>query len=238
MKNVLKFINMFVLALVLLVAPRIGGWVADLFDYSAIDPDGTFMWISIHHIAQALIILVLMYIMTKTLKIKFHLGLGDKEKGMKYLAKFMMIFTGYTIIAYIIIVLTNGFQSFQYPLTIRNISGYLGFQLLLSGPSEELIYRAFAISGFAYLVTNKRLNIKVSYAVLFASIIFGMAHMRFSFNPFSVTYSLMQVILSIGLGYFYGDCYEKSKSVVYPMIMHSYSNVLMVGFTIILSFVL
>jgi uncharacterized protein len=238
MKNVMKFINMLLLALVLLVTPRIGGWFADLFDYSTIDPDGSFMWISIHHIAQALIILVLMIIMMKASKIKFHLGLGNKETGMKYLSKFIMIFTGYTVIAFIIIVLTNGFQSFQYPLTIRNITGYLGFQLLLSGPSEELIFRAFAISGFAYLVTDKRLNIKVSYAVLFASIIFGMAHMRFTFNPFSISYSLMQVVLSVALGYFYGDCYEKSKSVVYPMIMHSYSNVLMVGITIILSFIL
>ncbi len=238
MKNVLRFINMFILALILLISPRIGGWVADLFDYSAIDPDGAFMWISIHHIVQALVVLILIIVLMKVTNIKFHLGLGNKSVGMKYLGKFIMIFTGYTVIAFIIIVLTNGFEPFHYPLTITNITGYLGFQLLLSGPSEELIFRAFAISGFAFFVTDRRLNKKVSYAVIFASIIFGIAHMRFSFNPFSVSYSVFQVIFSIALGYFYGDCYEKSKSVIYPMIMHSYSNVLMMGITIVLSFVL
>lgn len=238
MKNLLKFINMFILALVLLVAPRVGGWAADLFDYSMIDPDGAFMWISVHHIVQAIIVLILMIIMMKITNVKFHLGLGDKKEGMKSLKKFILIFTGYTIIAYIIIVITNSFAPFQYPLTARNISGHLGFQLLLSGPSEELIFRAFAISAFAYLVTDKRLGKHFSYAVIFASIIFGMAHMRFSFNPFSVSYSTFQVIFSIVLGYFYGDSYEKSKSVVYPMLMHSYSNILMMGITIILSFIL
>lgn len=238
MKHTIKLFNTIALALVLLVTPKVGGWIADLFDYSAIDPDGAFMWISVHHIAQALIIIFLIMMMNKASNIHFYLGFSNQDIGLKYTSKFILYFTGYTIVAFMIIIISNGFQLFQYPLTLRNITGYLGFQLLLSGPSEELIFRAFAISGFAYFVTDKSFNNKISYAVLFASIIFGMAHMRFSFNPFSVSYSFMQVVLSIVLGYFYGDCYVKSKSVVYPMIMHSYSNVLMVAITIILSLTL
>ncbi len=238
MKDVIKFVYILVLTTILLVSPRIGGWVADIFDYTAIDPDGAFMWISIHHIVQALIVLLIIVVMMRIININFHLGLGDKKEGMKYLRKFIMVFTGYTIVAFIIIILTNSFELFQYPLTARNITGHLGFQLLLSGPSEELIFRAFAISAFAFLVTDKRLNKHFSYAVIFASIIFGVAHMRFSFFPFSVSYSTFQVVFAIVLGYFYGDCYEKSKSVLYPVLMHSYSNVLMVGLTIIFSFIL
>jgi len=36
---------------------------------------------------------------------------------------------------------------------------------------------------------------------------------------------------SIGLGLFYGVAYERSGSMLYPMIMHSFSNVAMIGVT-------
>lgn len=193
------------------------------------------MWISVHHIVQALVIIPIMLIVSNTFKIKFNLGWGDRSVGMKYLKRFIMVFTVYTIIAYLVTMISGGIVSFAYPLTTRNIAGYLGFQLLLSGPSEELIFRAFAISVFAGLVTNRRINKHLSYAVLFASIIFGIAHIGFSFNPFSISYSVFQVFYAIVLGYFYGDCYEKSRSIIYPMIMHSYSNVLMIGLSVIIS---
>lgn len=236
MRYVLKFVFILFLAFVLLMAPRIGGFVANLFNYQAIDPDGAFMWISVHHIVQALVIMILMFIFVKFTGVKFHLGLGNSVEGIKYLKRFMMVFTVYVAIAFIISIATDTFGQFIYPLTARNITGYLGFQLLLSGPSEELIFRAFSISLFAFFVTEKRINKHLSYAVLFASIIFGVAHIGFSFNPFSISYSLFQVGYAIVLGYFYGDCYEKSKSVLYPMIMHSFTNVLMIGMTVILSF--
>jgi uncharacterized protein len=235
MKYFLKGVVLLLLSLVLLIAPRIGSLVADLFNYSAIDPDGAFMWISVHHIVQALVIMPILLILSSLFNIKFHLALGDRTVGIKYLKKFILVFSVYTIIAFVITILSGSFVSFAYPLTTRNIAGYLGFQLFLSGPSEELIFRAFAISVFAGLVTDKRINKHVSFAVLFASIIFGIAHINFSFNPFGVSYSTFQVLYAVVLGYFYGDCYEKSKSFVYPMIMHSYTNVLMIGLTILIT---
>jgi len=236
MKIFIKIIIGVLLALLLLIAPRIGGWFADLFNYDAIDPDGAFMWISIHHIVQTIVIIIVMIVFIKVTKVKFHLGLGNKKSGIDYLKKFAMIFTGYVVVAYTVTLLTGSFVSFAYPLNARNIFGQLGFQLLLSGPSEEFIFRAFSIGMFAFFVTNKRLNKHLSYAVLFSAIIFGIAHIAFSFSPFSMSYSFFQVGYAIVLGYFYGDCYEKSDSVLYPMIMHSFTNILMVGGTILLSF--
>ena len=237
MKKVLTILKVLFLAMVLLFIPRVGTWVANMFNYDAIDPDGAFMWISIHHIIQALIFLIIIVIIRKFKPMNFHLGLGNKEVGFKYLKRFMIIFALYTIIAFTVILLLDGFGAFQYPLNARNIIGYLGFQLLLSGPSEELIFRAFAITIFVTFISSKRVDKHLSFAVLFAAVIFGIAHIQFSFQPFGLSYSLQQVFYAIGLGYFYGDCYEKSKSVIYPMIMHSYVNVLIVVFTIILSFI-
>lgn len=47
---------------------KLGSLVANMFDYSTIDKNGVFAWISIHHIVQALLALVLIIIMSKTYK--------------------------------------------------------------------------------------------------------------------------------------------------------------------------
>jgi membrane protease YdiL (CAAX protease family) len=39
----------------------------------------------------------------------------------------------------------------------------------------------------------------------------------------------------VGLGLFYGVAYERSGSMLYPMIMHSISNVAMVGTLVLAS---
>ncbi|PKK98973.1 MAG: hypothetical protein CVV57_03975 [Tenericutes bacterium HGW-Tenericutes-2] len=238
MKYLKKVLFGIILTIILLGAPIIGRLGANLFDFSNLDPDGSFLWISVHHIIQAVVILILIFISIKVFSLDFNLGLGNKEVGIKYLKRFMFFFMIYTVGAFGSMILMGGFQPFQYPLTGLNITGYLGFQLLLSGPSEELIFRAFAITIFAFLITDKRLNKHISYANLFAAIIFGLAHVYIRFSPFEINYTVFQVVYATVLGYFYGDCYEKSKSVIYPMIMHSFTNVVMIGLTVILSFIL
>ncbi len=108
---------------------------------------------------------------------------------------------------------------------------------MLSGPSEELIFRGFAITMLALVIKGRIFKNQVSWTNIIAAAIFGVAHVKFSFAPFEASYSMFQVIYAIVLGLFYGDCYEKTKSVLYPMIMHSISNVVMVGATIILVYI-
>ncbi len=236
MKLCKKIISLIMLVVFLLGAPKLASWVAHLFDYSSIDPDGAFMWISIHHIVQALLILIVVFILTKRFKVDFHLGMGNREVGFRYLKRFLVIYSIYVVVAFASTIIISGVPSFQYPLTAKNIVGSLGFQLLLSGPSEEVIFRAFAMTMFVLLISKGRLNKHLSYANLFAALVFGAAHMHISLSPFDVSFKISQVLLALGLGYLYGDCFEKSKSVVYPMLMHSLSNVMMVGVTIGLSF--
>ena len=230
------------LSITLLGAPRIGRLVANLisnnFDISIIDPDGVFLWITIRHTVQALVIMGIILVLNKTKGITFGLGLGNREVGIKSLKKFMGFFSIYTFFAFLSVVLLRNFEPFQYPLTILNIAGYLGFQLFMSGPSEELIFRAFAMTLAGMLIPQRIFRDRVSVANIYAAIIFGIAHMAIGFFPFSISYSPFQVVYAMVLGIFYGDVYEKSQSFVYPMIMHSFTNVLMMGTTIILSFIL
>ncbi|GAB6090740.1 hypothetical protein JCM12856_23330 [Spirochaeta dissipatitropha] len=191
------------------------------------------MWISVHHIVQALIFLALMLPLIRFRKYDFQLGRGDSKQGINYLVKFTIIFGVGSLVSHGIALALGSFQPFPYPMESRNIIGYLGFQLLLSGPSEELIFRAFAMTIAGMLVSGRLLRGRVSYANLIAAVIFALAHVGFSFNPFTLRYHPYQLLMSFVLGLFYGDCYEKSGSVIYPMAMHSISNVIMVGATAI-----
>jgi membrane protease YdiL (CAAX protease family) len=235
------------LTISLLGLPIISGNIASMFDYSKIDPNGVFMWISVHHIAQALffiIFIVMIKVAIKLIKqknkasvsdINFGFGLGNKKLGIKYISIFTAAFLVYTAIGFAIALFTKTFNPPWYPINSRNVFGYLGFQLLLSGPSEEILFRSFGITMLA-LVWNKRIfKGKLSVANLVLGIIFGLAHIGIYFSPFELRYSLFQVFYAFALGLVYGDCFEKTGSVYYPMALHSISNVIAVGATIIVT---
>ena len=217
------------LTLILLSVPKIAGIFADSFDYSRIDPDGSYAWLTVHHLAQAAIFLVLMMGTRSWKPVDFRLGWGNKKVGIAYVLRFILYFSLYLLGFLAFSIVTQSLQPFPFPLNARNIIGYLSFQLLVTGPSEEMIFRAFALTMLGLYVQGHFLHGKISRANVLAALIFGLAHVSFSFAPFQVTYSANQVLYAAGLGLFYGDCYEKSGSVIYPMIMHSMTNVLSVG---------
>ncbi len=226
------------LTILLLGVPKLSGIIASLFNYQNFDPHGSYAWISVHHILQALIFILIMAGINMFKPLDFGFGWGNKEVGKKYVLSFTLIFGLGSLASHILAILTGSFQPFSYPLTAANILGQMGFQLFLSGPSEELIFRAFAITMLGLVIKSRLFKGKVSGANLIAALIFGLAHVSFSLAPFEVSYIPFQVLLSIILGIFYGDCYEKSGSMYYPMMMHSISNVIMVGLTVIASFLL
>jgi len=235
-KNIVKVLFLLLVVVSLLGIPMLAGKIANLFPNSSLDPDGAFWWISIHHIAQALLFVPLFFLVKLIMpKVDFKLRKGNVKVGLTYIWKFTLFFLVYSIIAYGIIYLTDSFSPFSYSLSANNIVGYLGFQLFLSGPSEELIFRSFGMGVVALLFSKRIFKNKLSVANLIIAIIFGLAHIGIAFSPFNLSFSTMQVFYAIGLGLIYGDCIEKTNSVIYPMALHSISNVISVGITILLT---
>lgn len=235
-KKVSKVLGVLLVGVLLLGLPMLAGDIADLFPNRSLDPDGAFWWISIHHIAQALLFVPLFFVVKLVFpKVDFKLRKGNVKQGFSYVWKFTVFFLVYTAIAYGITYFTDSFSVFRYPMRANNILGYLGFQLFLSGPSEELIFRSFGIGVVAFLIPKKIFNNKISVATIIVAVIFALAHVGISFSPFSLSYSLMQVFYAFGLGLIYGHCFEKTDSVIYPMMIHSISNVISVGVTILIT---
>ncbi|NLL49469.1 MAG: hypothetical protein GX249_12925, partial [Firmicutes bacterium] len=104
------------LTLLLLGIPKLAGAIADSFDYGVIDPDGAFAWLSVHHLAQAAMFLVIIIGITWSRPLDFHLGWGDRKIGKQYVLRFTWIFSLYMIGSYVLILLTKSFQPFPYSL--------------------------------------------------------------------------------------------------------------------------
>jgi len=122
----------------------------------------------------------------------------------------------------------------DYPLNFGNIAGEFGFQLLLSGPSEEILFRALPITVLIYSFRESKTIIRIKWLEIsleniIAALFFTLVHVRWSLNPFSVSASWIQLTLSMVLGLWYGIAYKESKSIIYPMAMHSVWNVVVVG---------
>ena len=220
------FFTLLFLFIVQSFASKAGGFIADLFDYSSIDKDNTFMYITIHHIVQ--MVIALLIIIKKQKNFKFFLKPEINKVGILYTVIFAVVILIYVIISYTVGYSLGSISPYEYELNMVNVLGTLGFQLLLSGTSEEILFRALPITLLIPLncKNNKKVGI---FAIIAASVLFSIAHIKWSISPFTLSFSWFQLVYSFILGLAYGITYIKSKSVIYPIIMHGLSNFFMVG---------
>ncbi len=222
---------MIILFVIQLFAGKLGWATADLFSYESVDPNGLFARLSIHHLSQMLIALAIILIISTVIRVDFGFHLGDRKAGMRCL----LIFTGaITVIAlgyHILMEILSQPITYDYPLTTRNIFGNLGFQLFLSGPSEEILYRALPVTLLVFVFgKNIYVSKNVTLEVVLASLLFTAAHITYTISPFSISdLNIFGLVYAFAMGILNGFVYQRSRSILYPMLMHSISNVLMVG---------
>lgn len=209
---------------------KAGHFFANMISYQKIDPYDIFAGISIHHAIQMIIALIAIIMLSRLLKIDFYFKLGDISKGMKYLALFTAAFAVISVAVHILRLVNGQLPIYDFPLDRRNILGTLGFQLFLSGPSEEIVFRALPMTMLVYAF-GKNIPIKgnITLEVVLASLLFSFAHINWSLNPFVFEVVFFRIFYAFVLGSIQGIVFQRSKSILYPMLMHSFSNVLMVG---------
>lgn len=209
---------------------KVGYFIAGMIPYQQLDLFDSFARISIHHAVQLLIAAVLILLLGKRLHLDFHFHLGDTKSGVKSLVIFMAAFVVISSVQHALMALNNQLPAYGFPLDVRNIVGTLGFQVLLSGPTEEIVYRALPITLFSHAF-GRSVEIKgnCTLEVILSSVLFAFAHIKWSVIPLSFEADYFQVIYAFVLGTIQGVVYQKSRSIIYPVLMHSFSNVMMVG---------
>ena len=211
-------------------ASKAGGFVGNLFSYGSIDPHNLFAFISVHHVVQALIALLIIVACKKLYNITFGFKLGKVRKGQKYVLVFTAVMLVYALVSYVIAYYVGVINPLDFPLNARNVLGTLGFQFLLSGPSEEILFRGLPISILLLVFKKSRiLKWGISLETVVAALLFSLAHIKWSLSPFEFDFDFYQLVYAFVLGVVYGKVYQKTESIYYPMLMHSISNVTYVG---------
>ena len=230
-KRTLSGIVVFILLfLTQLFLGKAGHFIAGLIPYQSIDPFDCFVKNSIHHAVMLLIALFIILVLSKVLNLDFYFQLGDKKKGIKYLTIFTVVIALISVALHTFMALNNQLPVYEYPLDARNIIGTLGFQLLLTGSTEEIVYRALPITLLTYTF-GKSIKIKnsVTLEVILSSLLFVFAHVKWWLIPLTFEADYFQIIYAFTIGTVQGIVYQKTRSILYPILMHSFSNVLMTG---------
>ncbi|MFQ3547425.1 MAG: CPBP family intramembrane glutamic endopeptidase [Termitinemataceae bacterium] len=117
--------------------------------------------------------------------------------------------------------------AFPFPITVQNFVTYFGFQILMSGTSEEVLFRSLVmvpllLVGERGSMSSKTITIVVSSI---ATIIFMLAHINFTLFPFRITYfNPLQQLTVLIFGYFYAYLFIKTRSIIGPIVAHNLLN--------------
>lgn len=229
-RSILGLITFLLLLCMQIASGKVGYVIAGMIPYQHLDTFDSFARISIHHTVQLLIGLAAILVLSKRMHVNFHFELGDKKVGIKILAIFTTTFTVISVLQHAQMAMNNQLPVYGFPLDARNLLGSLGFQLFLSGPTEEVVYRALPVILLSHAF-GRSVKIKgcITLEVVMSSVLFTLAHIRWSLVPFTIEADYFQIMYAFVLGTVQGITYQRSRSILYPVLMHSFSNVLMVG---------
>ena len=110
-----------------------------------LDPDGSFLYVSIHHIWQGLFALLIILLFSQMVRIpftEFGFNLNNWRYAVRLVLQFCLFWFFVQGVMGLLMVSSGGQSAFQaffhFPLTAWNVGGFFAFQILLSGTSEEI----------------------------------------------------------------------------------------------------
>jgi membrane protease YdiL (CAAX protease family) len=165
--------------------------------------------------------------------------LNESKKAPKIIALFIVFFLIIEIAVTLIFYMLGGSKepNFGYPQTFQNIIGYYSFEAFLSGTCEEPLFRGFVITVLALSWKSKIKLGKTEFtaAGIIAAFLFAFAHISYSIFPFHIyQLNILQLIFAFGLGLLYAVTFQKTESLLTPILLHNLSNVIVISMPYIL----
>ena len=187
------------------------------------------LWNFSHHILQMFFALIIMNfpLWSRSLT-EWGFNTHESEYTIKILKQFTAGFIIFLPIGTIITQVLSGWPwILTFPATWRDFLVNLRFSVTMPGLSEEILFRALCMGILAKTwrrsVTIS--GIRLSHPNIIAAIIFALAHVGFTVFPFRVIYfNSMQLVFAVGLGLLYGYVYDKTGSLLGPILLHNISD--------------
>lgn len=194
----------------------------------------------IHHLGQMfLAIIVIVFVLRGRLK-DYGLNLQNRSLSKRYILWFFLVYGVITVLNFLPNFLAGRPEPAGFSLTAFNIFGWFSFAALMSGTSEEIFFRGL-LQTFLYRTWKDSIaimKINVPTAGIMAALIYAFAHVEINFSPFTMNYNILQVIAAVVLGIFFGMAYDRTKSLLAPIVTHNYANFIMyfVGYLTVIFF--
>ena len=158
--------------LIVLILPEIGSQVANALSpmFSQIDQDGVYIWVTIHHLVQLLAALMVMMIIKPHLSY-WGFNFDNWKVTWGYLKSFLIYLVIFVTAGHLLLSFFSAPPQFPYPLTTENVLGNLLFKLLLSGTSEEPLFRGLVMTVLmgSWSRQTKLFGIELSWAGILAT---------------------------------------------------------------------
>lgn len=186
----------------------------------------------VHRVTQSIIALLLIRLVYSKPDMKALFSFGSVKAGLK---RFKAVFLLWPILTFVFfasaMVLIPDFEAYLSALYPHEAQWFLTRVsrdlFLVDAIPEELLYRAFIMGLLMTAIKYefKRGKYKLSLAAVLSVPIFSAAHVQVSFFPLMIIqYDVVQLVLTLFTGLLFAYAFERTKSLITPIILHGYTN--------------
>jgi membrane protease YdiL (CAAX protease family) len=189
-----------------------------------------YTWLFLNHALQLILVLGIMLLPIWSKKLS-DWGVNVKNSAITFsLIKQFTI--GWVVCTTLYIVISSWLSGWPYllgfDLTVEKAVIYLLFEATIVGVAEELFFRGLVygilINYFGEKITIK--SFSISQAGIITAVLFAFAHTGIHIYPFTNFHiEPMQFLMALLLGIFYTVIFEKTGSLLGPILAHNIADV-------------
>jgi membrane protease YdiL (CAAX protease family) len=202
--------------------------VAPLFFSAATLRESPWIGYYEHHLWQLAFALACIGIFSRGRFSGWGINLRNAALSWRILWWFCAVFTLITIVFSIVpwLLARQPDPGLINPPTAVNIAGWLSFEWLFVGISEEILFRGLLQNLLAQSWTGvwQVRGVAIPHAGLATTVIFCLAHI----NPLHPHISWEQQVWAFGLGIYYSTVYYRTGSLLNPILAHNFGDGLVV----------
>jgi len=200
--------------------------------------NGAWLYMTGHHLAQMVLALCVIAAVGKAAFGDWGLNLRNWRRSLRITREVVFIFAIIMAISLALQLFSGAPPRSAPPLTLGHIAGTLFFMIVISGLSEEILFRGMMQTWLSRQTSAavSVFGLRLSVAGLIAALIFAAVHINFSLTPLAVTHLYWpQLAVALGLGLVYAWAYDRTQSLLAPILIHNVSNGMMAGVTLVVA---
>lgn len=205
-------------------------WLHEVFSLSLVS--SYFLGAFSHRMIQFLIAMLLLFLIFKKEMIGSFFKLRELRQNLIEFKCLFIFWPIMTVLFFVIAIFRfNGFVEYLSDLYMFMPGWILARAsrdlLLLDAIAEEVLYRAFII-GLLSIGFDKHFEMgkfKISHAALLSIPLFAVSHVQILLFPLKIiSFDIIQLGLTFFTGFIFAYSYEKSHSLILPILLHGYTN--------------